>query len=113
MSDFDSGDIGDRAMTILGKSVRADGRFPLICKSKRGRGETASQNVTSRCFPHRSSGIRSVINCIYGPAIGVRSKDRINGTRMTLMTRIIADKTPKDQCQSAESASSAFYESLH
>src|SRR5215475_5205916 len=57
--------------------------------------------------------IRSVINCKYGPAIGDRGKDRINGTRMTLMTRIIADKTPKDQCQSAESASSAFYESVH
>jgi hypothetical protein len=31
---------------------------------------------------------------------------------MTLMTRIIADKTPKDQRQSALSAPSAFYEAV-
>jgi hypothetical protein len=43
-------------------------------------------------------------------AIGVCSKERINGTLMTLMTLIIADKPPKDHRQSA---SSAFYESVH
>jgi hypothetical protein len=36
-----------------------------------------------------------VINCVYSPAIGVRRKERINGTRMTLVTRIVADKTQK------------------
>jgi hypothetical protein len=40
-------------------------------------------------------------------------KERINGTRLTLMTRIIADKTPEDQRQSASSASSAFYEPVN
>jgi hypothetical protein len=53
---------------------------------------------------------RSVINCVYGSAIGVRSKERINGTLMTRMTLIIADKTIKDQRQSA---SSAFYKPVH
>jgi hypothetical protein len=56
---------------------------------------------------------RLVINCVYGSAIGVRSKEGVNGTRMTRMTRIIADKTLKDQRQSALSASSAFYEPVH
>jgi hypothetical protein len=46
-------------------------------------------------------------------AIGDRGKERIHRTLMTLMTRIIADKPPKDQRQSASSASSAFYESVH
>jgi hypothetical protein len=55
MSDFDTGDFGDRAALILGKSIRTDDRFPLINDCERGRGETASQNVTSRCFPHKSS----------------------------------------------------------
>jgi hypothetical protein len=54
--------------------------------------------------------LRLFINCIYGSAIGVRSKERINRTRMTLMTLIIADKTLKDQRQSA---SSVFYEPVH
>jgi hypothetical protein len=58
-----------------------------------------------------SSG--SVIHCVYGPAIGVRSNERINGTRITLMTQIITDKTSKDLRQSALSASSVFYESVH
>jgi hypothetical protein len=43
----------------------------------------------------------------------LRSKERINGTLMTRMTRIITDNTQKDQRQSALSASSAFYESIH
>jgi hypothetical protein len=57
--------------------------------------------------------IRSLINFVYGSAIDVRSKERINGTRMMRMARIITDKTTKDQRQSALSASSAFYESAH
>ena len=48
-----------------------------------------------------------------GSAIGVRSKERFNRTRMTRMRRIIADKTEKDLRQFALSASSAFYESVH
>src|SRR5262249_24235611 len=56
MADFDSGDIGDRAAFILGDRICAYGRVPLFGKRERGRGETASQNVTSRCFPRKSSG---------------------------------------------------------
>jgi hypothetical protein len=55
----------------------------------------------------------SFINCIYGSAIGGRGTERINGTQMTRMTRIIAGKTKKVQRQSALSASSAFYRPVH
>jgi hypothetical protein len=60
-----------------------------------------------RCGARRL--FRSFINCIYGAAIGVRGKESINRTRITRMTRIVADKTKKVLCQSALSASSAFY----
>jgi len=86
----------------------------LVCELSRARGDAAKAGFPESINPQSAiRNPRPVINGIYGPAIGVRSKDRINGTRITLMTRIIADKTPKDQCQSAESASSAFYESVH
>jgi hypothetical protein len=49
---------------------------------------------------------------VNGPAIGVRSDERINVTRITLMTLIIADKTQKNQRQSVLSASSGSYESV-
>src|SRR5262249_46270004 len=38
---------------------------------------------------------------------------RVDRTRMTRITRIIADKTKKDQRQSALSVSSAFYQPVH
>jgi hypothetical protein len=44
--------------------------------------------LTFRLSPYAKGGDKIVINCVYGSAIGVRSKERINGTRMT---RIIAD----------------------
>jgi hypothetical protein len=69
--------------------------------------------MASACYATGSTNPpKSDIKRVYGPAIGVRSKERINGTRMTLLTRIIADKTPNDQRQSALSAPSAFYEAV-
>jgi CubicO group peptidase (beta-lactamase class C family) len=44
---------------------------------------------------------------------GSRIEERVNGTLMTRITRIIADKTKKDQRQSALSVSSAFYQLVH
>jgi hypothetical protein len=71
--------------------------------------------MTQRAAP--GPGIRSRLDrlpiCVNCSAIAVRSKERVNGTLMTLMTLISADKTLKDQRQSAPSVSSAFYEPVH
>src|SRR5262245_52465325 len=57
MADFDSGDVSNRAAIILGERIQTHGEFQLIDKGERGCGETASQNVASRCFSHISSGV--------------------------------------------------------
>jgi hypothetical protein len=46
----------------------------------------------------------------YTGRCGIRNKELVNRTQMTLATQIIADKTQKAHRESALSASSAFYQ---
>jgi hypothetical protein len=68
--------------------------------------------VRRRSFSRETAGFQSSGNGRRS-SIGVRSKERVNGTRMTRITQIIADKIQKGQRQSASSASSAFYQRVH
>jgi hypothetical protein len=52
----------------------------------------------------RCATIRSVINCVYGAAIDVCSKERINGTLMTL---IFTDNTALASSAAARMSSAA------
>jgi hypothetical protein len=83
---------------------------------KRGaRHDQTRVKLMSNAFPSLCGGASAahffspIKFAILRAAFIVLGKERINRTLMTLIERIIADKTKKVQRQSALSASSAFY----